>query len=723
MTRQSDSFPMLVAQTRDERARVRRLVATGQWRRAEEDKDRLGSYMARVSQFVAPQSRAEALQGETIDFQPVSFLPVGTRVQRAVGYVETSVAGKASSGSGFLISPDLFITNQHVIETAEAAIGGQVTFDRQAGEDGRPMATTTFLLDPKRCALFSPEEELDYAVVAIGKRLSGNVNVADLGYCPLSNRPDKHRKGMNVNIIQHPNGQPKLIAVRNNLLTHRTPRTLLYETDTNQGSSGSPVFNDLWEVIALHHYGEPYLETVDEIGETIPVTVNEGVRISAIYHDLEKRLPSLSGEARALVEAALAFDRVDVAAVGDRTLGPPRPSVRAEASRQEPAPSPAMPLLHSAQSSAVPSGAGAIEMTRTHEAELKVTIPIEVTIRVGGAGGENTTSTSDGPAPTLLSGGGKLLGSRAEKLRIDRNYDKREGYVPRFIRDFDIPLPKPNEALSKQIAPLHSDQPDADSGVLRYEHFSLILNKAKRLAMFTATNIDGKTYLAVNRETGRVVAGAEGESWFDDPRVSKSYFIDQSFYSEWSDYFDRGHLTRRTDPTWGAPEEAERANADTYHFPNCSPQHFRFNQTTKFWQGAERYVLEKGVLATEKKPRISVFQGPIFTDAVDRWADDVQIPSSFFKVIVWKSGETLKAVGLVVDQLALLDETRRGLSRPSNEAPVMVNQWRVSISAIEERTGLDFGSLVRKADTFGSADQPVVGEAQISIRDFHDLLR
>jgi V8-like Glu-specific endopeptidase len=36
-----------------------------------------------------------------------------------------------------------------------------------------------------------------------------------------------------------------------NLFEHR----LQYTTDTLPGSSGSPVFNDAWKVVALHHAG------------------------------------------------------------------------------------------------------------------------------------------------------------------------------------------------------------------------------------------------------------------------------------------------------------------------------------------------------------------------------------------------------------------------------------------------------------------------------------
>jgi len=247
------------------------------------------------------------------------------------------------------------------------------------------------------------------------------------------------------------------------------------------------------------------------------------------------------------------------------------------------------------------------------------------------------------------------------------------------------------------------------------------MNKSKRIAIFTATNIDGPTYLNVDRDTG-LVREAEGETWFKDPRISASFFLDQTFYSAWSTYFDRGHLTRRTDPTWGSDEQAERANADTFHFTNCSPQHFRFNQSAKYWQGAERYVLENGVLAADSLKRISVFQGPIFDSKIDLWSDDVQIPSSFFKVIAWKGAHGLKSVGLVVDQLPLLSETRKNLGPPKDLPSVNVSQWRVAIPNIEKRSRLDFGQALRDADTIGAGQPLVGGEAAKLIRSFNDIL-
>ncbi|MGY3404142.1 DNA/RNA endonuclease G (NUC1) [Bradyrhizobium sp. GM5.1] len=127
-------------------------------------------------------------------------------------------------------------------------------------------------------------------------------------------------------------------------------------------------------------------------------------------------------------------------------------------------------------------------------------------------------------------------------------------------------------------------------------------------------------------------------------------------------------------------------------------------------------MLENGAIAEDTLNRICVFQGPIFDDKIDLWSDDVQIPSSFFKIIGWKGKTGVKSVGLVVDQLQLLSEQREhGIKPPGQPALVNVSQWRVAIPEIERRTGLDFGNAIRDADTIESKNQPVVGEAKTAV--------
>lgn len=703
-----DQFRRQVDDTIADRARVRRLVHDQRWREAEPDRNRAALFAAKTA-AITKSSGAESLTGDTDDLQAAWFLPAGATARLPVAYVESNNAGVWEAGSGFLISLDLFMTNQHVIRDEASAGATQITFGRETDDTGRSRPTTVFNLDPARFALFSSEEELDYAVIAIGSKVTGADTIDALGYCVLSDHPDKHVLGMNVNIIQHPNALPKMIAVRHNLLTARTERTLLYETDTLKGSSGSPVLNDAWEVVALHHYGEPFLEKTDDQGRPLPVNVNEGIRISAIYRDLQARQPSLSVTQQALLQTALDFStRIPVGAGGKR-LTPPHASREGSESLALKTKDTVMPAPENSQ-------------------ELRVIIPIEVTVRVGGGGMVQTTGATAVGSHTLAAGAAvvaapaKVLRSGAEKLPIDRDYSNRSGYDARFIVGLNLQLPAPVGKLDAQVAPLRPGEPKAELGELKYEHFSIKMNKSKRIALFTATNIDGNAYLNIDRVTGEVKDKAEGETWYGDPRISASFFLDQTFYSDWSNLFDRGHLTRRVDPNWGTKEEAERANADTYHFTNCSPQHFRFNESTKFWQGAEQYVLENGAIAEDSLNRICVFQGPIFNNKIDLWSDDVQIPSSFFKVIVWKGKNGVRSVGLVVDQLELLSEQRVGGIKPKPVDFVSVKQWRVSIKEIEDRTSLDFGNTVRDADTIKEEQQPVVGEAKVIVKSFSDLL-
>ncbi|SEF26505.1 DNA/RNA non-specific endonuclease [Variovorax sp. NFACC27] len=703
-----DAFKASLQSTAAEREQVRKLVAEGRWRDAEPDVERSRAYATRHRTLMS-SSGAESITGATEDFQRASFLSQGARSARAVGYVEVNYGTRAEIGTGFMVSPALFITNRHVIQHESAARGTQVTFFRELDERGVPRPTTTFLLDPDRFALFSPDDQLDYALVALGRRQSGEAEAGDLGFCALSDQPDKHVLGMNTNIVQHPSGWPKMITVRNNILTARTDRTLLYETDTEQGSSGSPVFNDDWQLVALHHWGEPFIDR-NALGDKAPVNVNEGVRISAIYRDLASRLSGLPAQWQSLLRDALALgDPGSAAAVGsDRRLSPPRPSAREAKEVEITNPTTELHTMDT-PSSASPSSS------------IRLTVPIELTISIGQAV-QAQPVVDDASRSSLASTSlqPKVLARGAEAVQVDQDYGNRNGYDSAFVPGLELPLPQPSPALAKQVAPLRAEEPDAAEGELKYEHFSLKLNKSKRIALFTATNIDGETYLEIDRKTGQPNA-SEGEVWFKDPRVSASFVLDQSFYSAWSTYFDRGHLTRRTDPTWGSAEDAARANADTFHFTNCSPQHFRFNQSARYWQGLERYVLENGTLAGDVRRRLAVFQGPIFDDKIDLWADDVQIPSSFFKVVVWKGQAGPRAVGLVADQSKLLSEPRRSLGSPQALASVDVNQWRVPIEKIEARTGLDFGELVRGADTIADDGQPRVGEGLVLVRSFESI--
>ena len=158
---------------------------------------------------------------------------------------------------------------------------------------------------------------------------------------------------------------------------------------------------------------------------------------------------------------------------------------------------------------------------------------------------------------------------------------------------------------------------------------------------------------------------------------------------------DRGHLVRRIDATWGNDRKAVRANADTFHFTNCTPQSWIFNQRTKYWQGIEMYLLERG--AIEDKERITVFSGPLFENG-DSDIQGLTVPARFWKVVARVEKGNWVASGFIADQSEVMQEPRERAPAKSTLEKA-VQEWRYSILEIENLTGLSFGP-VTQSDSF-----------------------
>ena len=141
-------------------------------------------------------------------------------------------------------------------------------------------------LTPDR--FFITNSDLDYTIVACD-----GAPIAGVDAIPLLRSPSTVTRGERVNIIQHPRGRPKEIAIRHNEVIRILDSVIRYRTDTEPGSSGSPVFNDTWDLVALHHAG-----FADPGGRAR----NEGIRIAAIVTDLQARLRRGRGGSRRLAE-------------------------------------------------------------------------------------------------------------------------------------------------------------------------------------------------------------------------------------------------------------------------------------------------------------------------------------------------------------------------------------------------------------------------------------
>lgn len=255
----------------------------------------------------------ERLMGDD-DMVPGLWLKRATAAADTVALIKTP----AGPATGFLVSNDLLLTNWHVFETLEAAQDPRVrvVFRFEENENGQIRSSVSLGVDPARFFL-TGDRELDFALVAVQPLPNGKPPGTKFGRILLNPAIGKTLVGQPLNIVQHPGGNPRKLAFRKNLLISvEDPTRLIYQTDTMPGSSGSPVFNDEWELVALHHRAE---QAQDSQGRRIdingnPVTdrtpdhlrhwiANSGIRVSKIVAHL--RTLGLADEQGALLSAVV----------------------------------------------------------------------------------------------------------------------------------------------------------------------------------------------------------------------------------------------------------------------------------------------------------------------------------------------------------------------------------------------------------------------------------
>lgn len=238
------------------------------------------------------------------DFLPGWWLTAGAKRADAVAKLTTAV----EMGTGFLVSPWLLMTNHHVLDSVETAAGTTAWFRYVEDEDGSSQPTKV-ALQPERCFVTSPAEDLDFTIVAVAP-VADKPPSETFGFIALHGGVGKIVKGQPVNVIQHPQGRHREVTLRNNTFSGpivdaqgvENPKYLLYDADTEPGSSGAPLLSDSWELIGLHHASEQQRNAqgqfVDLDGNVADANTpeskriwvaNRGIRISAIVKDLSAR--------------------------------------------------------------------------------------------------------------------------------------------------------------------------------------------------------------------------------------------------------------------------------------------------------------------------------------------------------------------------------------------------------------------------------------------------
>lgn len=280
--------------------------------------------------------------------------------------------------------------------------------------------------------------------------------------------------------------------------------------------------------------------------------------------------------------------------------------------------------------------------------------------------------------------------------------DQRTG----FARDFLGPaaaLPMP--VLTPAGEAVAAKRLDGGGTELKYHKFSVWMHAARRLALFTASNVDFRVRSAtvdgqpVNRASLRGFGDGFLEEWVPDARIAITEQLPDVFFSQDRGAFDKGHLVRRDDVAWGPTfADIQKSNGDTYHVTNCSPQIAGLNQATR---GVDNWGDLEDRIATSTRQdgeTCIVYAGPILAEA-DRLfsgrdqagAVRVQIPSLYWKIVLVAAPPpaNFRAFGFLIRQNvdALTDEE---ISFGANW-----NDERTPIAAIEAllRGWIDLSSL------------------------------
>jgi V8-like Glu-specific endopeptidase len=242
---------------------------------------------------VEDEQGLESVINSLDNFLDVSMLAGALDCARAVCLVE--IPEGTPVGTGFLVGPDLVLTNQHVLPDQKTLESVAMRFDylRQANGAASPGKVFTVARDFYHS---SADDQLDYALVRLtAPPLDALAKEGKhRGYLMLSARAVVNRE--RVNIIQHPDGKPMQVVLTQNYVVNTTERRLQYVADTMPGSSGSPVFDRNWRVVAIHHSGKPYPpeSAFDSAKKLIggKWRVNEGVPLKPILQEISPFLPT-----------------------------------------------------------------------------------------------------------------------------------------------------------------------------------------------------------------------------------------------------------------------------------------------------------------------------------------------------------------------------------------------------------------------------------------------
>jgi DNA/RNA endonuclease G (NUC1) len=276
----------------------------------------------------------------------------------------------------------------------------------------------------------------------------------------------------------------------------------------------------------------------------------------------------------------------------------------------------------------------------------------------------------------------RRLASLAPPSRIDT---VRPGYDPVFLGS------KRKVTLPGVTGPV---------AVLRYLHFTVVMNPARRIAHYAAYNSDGERLASVPRP--------KRDPWSADPLLPESLQMNIALLRH--SPYDRGQLVPRTAVCWDEPQMASIANRQVFYWPNVAPQHRLLNR--KIWLQVEKWEQQQ----TREKGRLIGFSGPVFSANDEPQSgelefehglvalDTFRVPLAYWKVCVARAARgTLAVAAFLVLQAAFMERTLPvpegvpSVPEPASEDDAAVAPFRVGLEYLERLAQLRFPEKLHAA--------------------------
>jgi V8-like Glu-specific endopeptidase len=271
----------------------------------------VNSYNEKPDQWL-PSNGLQNLINSDPGINPKFFIEGLAKTQRCVCLIEINKNGKLESGTGFLIGEDKILTAYHVVKDLvdEVISSDDITckFDYVASNDGSYIHSTDVQLEKETVIAYSPycnfdtngtdsvevdwpNDHYDYAVLKLNRKIGtekigityakGGAQDVKRGWIEFPKQFDKPSLKSSVIILQHPNKMPLQMGIGLSKVigTDDNYNRVRYDVNTMPGSSGSPCFDEKFNLIALHNMGDPSRNP----------KYNQGVITEKILSDLTKK--------------------------------------------------------------------------------------------------------------------------------------------------------------------------------------------------------------------------------------------------------------------------------------------------------------------------------------------------------------------------------------------------------------------------------------------------